>query len=347
MRIIRKIITELEEPYAIKVFNCLEGKRIFVANLIDKCIMFNPEGNNIKAVWENNGGTMVLWPLNDKPDFLAVQGFFKGFNAYNACIVRVVRKHDGSFDTKRFMDLPFIHRFCVVSVKDAIFLIAATLCENKDFKEDWSKPGIVSICQLPHDFSQRCELKPLIKNITKNHGMFVGKHNKKDVVLITGEEGVYEIYLPDDPNSEWKYERILDNEVSDISVFDIDEDGQDELITIEKFHGNSMKIYKYISGNYKLVYEFPISLGHVIWSGNIFGKPSIILGYREANSALVMLRKKPGKEYNMDITYIDENVDPTNIDVLQEDDVFRIFCSSGARGRVMLYELRENYNEIS
>ena len=347
MRITKKIITELKHPYAIKVFNCMEGKRIFVASeVVDKCIMFNPKGKDIKTVWENNGGTLALWPLNNKPDFLAGQGFFKGFNAYNACIARVIRNQDGSFTSKRFINLPFIHRFCVVSVKDTMFLIAATLCENKEFKEDWSKPGMVYICQLPHDFSQGCKLNPLIKNITKNHGMFVGKHNKKDVVLITGEEGAYEIYLPDTPNSEWKYVRIFDNEVSDISVFDIDEDGQDELVTIEKFHGDTMKIYKHINGNYKLVYEFPISFGHVIWSGNIFGKPSIILGYRGANGALVMLRKKPGpgKEYNMEITYIDENEAPTNIDVLQEDDVFRIFSSSGARERVMLYELRENYN---
>ena len=41
-------------------------------------------------------------------------------------------------------------------------------------------------------------------------------------------------------------------------------------------------------------------------------------------------------------SFQDENKDPRNIDVLQEDDIFRILCSSGAYGgRVMLYELRK------
>jgi len=343
MRITRKIVTKLKYPYAIKVFDCWEGKKVFVApQVMNKCVMFTTKGENIKTVWENNGGTMALCPLNNKPDFLAIQGFFKGFNAHNAGIIKVLRNHDGSFVTERYIDLPFIHRFCIVNIVDSKFIIASTLCETKDFKEDWSKPGMVYVGRLPDDLSQKCELKPLIKNITKNHGMFVGKHNRKDVVMITGKEGVFEIYLAKRPDSEWKYERILKNEVSDISVFDIDEDGQDELITIEKFHGDSMVIYKYVNGEYKPVYTYPVSFGHVIWSGNIFGKPSIILGYRGANGALVKLSKKPGKDYYMDIKFIDESESPANIDVLQEDDVFRIFSSSDGRGRAMLYELRKN-----
>jgi hypothetical protein len=35
-------------------------------------------------------------------------------------------------------------------------------------------------------------IKTFIKNINKNHGMFVGTHNRKEVVLITGTEGVFE-----------------------------------------------------------------------------------------------------------------------------------------------------------
>lgn len=342
MRITRKIVTTLKYPYAIKLFNCWEGKRVFVASQeIDKCIMFTTEGENIKNVWENNGGTMGLCSLNNKPDFLAIRGFFKGFNAKNAGIIKVLRNSDGSFITERYIDLPFVHRFCIINIMDVKFILASTLCETKDFKEDWSKPGMVYIGRLPDNLSQKCKLKPLIKNITKNHGMFIGTHNRKEVVMITGKEGVFEIYIPKKPDSEWKYKRILKNEVSDIYVFDIDGDGQDELITIEKFHGDSMVIYKYFNREYKPVYTYPISFGHAIWSGNIFGKPSIILGYRGANGALIKFSKKPGKDFYMDIIVIDENESPVNIEVLQEDDVLRVFSSSDRRERIMLYELRE------
>lgn len=346
MIIKKKVITCLEEPYAIKVFNCVEGKRIFVASqVIEKCVMFNSRGEDLKIVWENNGGTMALWPLNEKPDFLAVQGFFKGFNANNATITKVIRNENGSFDMKSFIDLPYVHRICTVNVKNEKFLIAATLCEKKEFRNDWSSPGMVYIYQFQKDFSQKYILKPLIKNITKNHGMFIGKYNRKDVVMITGEEGVYEICLPIHHDDEWKINHIFNHEVSDISVFDIDQDGIDEIITIEKFHGNSVNIYKYIEGNYSIVYSFPVSFGHVVWSGNIFGKPSIILGYRGKNGALILLRKKPGKAYKMDIIYIDDSEGPANIDVLQEDDVFLIYSTSIDNGRVILYELSESSNK--
>lgn len=343
MKITKKIITRLRFPYAIKLFKCWEGKRIFAASqVIDKCVMFTTEGGDIKTVLEKCGGTMDLHSINDKPDFLAIQGFYKDFNAEKSGIIKVLRNSDGSFTSERYIELPFVHRFCIVNIKGIRFILASTLCGNKDFKEDWSKPGMVYIGRLTDSLKEKCDLQPLIRNISKNHGMFVGTHNKKEVVIVTGTEGVFEINIPSDPNNDWRYRRILGKEVSDVSVFDIDSDGQDELIVIEKFHGDNMIIYKCFDNEYRPIFTYPISFGHVIWSGNVFGKPSIILGYRGANGALIKLSKKPGEDFYMDVNIIDENESPVNIEVLQEYKTFKVFSSSDKKERIVLYELRQH-----
>ena len=44
----------------------------------------------------------------------------------------------------------------------------------------------------------------------------------------------------------------------------------------------------------------------------------------------------------MEVTVIDEHEAPTNIDVLERGGVCRIFNCSGAKSRVVLYELSED-----
>lgn len=46
---------------------------------------------------------------------------------------------------------------------------------------------------------------------------------------------------PDSPDGEWRVEKILEGQVGEIAFADIDGDGLEEMMTIEPFHGNSMK----------------------------------------------------------------------------------------------------------
>jgi hypothetical protein len=343
MNINKTIVTEMTFPYAVNIFDCFDG---FVAVTASEsrgtCKRFKMDTLAVETVWDDTGGTMAICQLDKEGNFLAVQEFFKGFNSKTACIALVLKNKDGGWSYERYIDLPFVHRFCVVKVEDRRFILASTLCGDKDFKDDWSKPGKVYLFEINSDLISRPKrLKPVIDAIGKNHGMFKGTHNGVPVVLVTGVEGVFEISLPGSARGNWEYTRLIEGEVSEAILADLDSDGDDELVTIEGFHGDKVRIYKKVKGLWEVVYSLPISFGHVLWGGKILGKPSLLVGYRSDNAALLMLRKKAGAEYIMEITYIDQDESPLNIDVLETRGAFKILCTGGRKGRVIQYEITE------
>ena len=64
------------------------------------------------------------------------------------------------------------------------------------------------------------------------------------------------------------------------------------------------------------VYRYPAPFAHVVWGGDILGKPGLLLAYRNDNGGLLLMRRseKTGAYY-MEHLYIDELVSPTNLAV--------------------------------
>ncbi|MDR1535136.1 MAG: hypothetical protein LBU64_08580 [Planctomycetota bacterium] len=343
MRINRKEIARLVYPYAVSIFPLPGGPRVVIATeLKGECLSIAVDDLSREVIWRDMGGTMNICQLNSEGEFLAVQEFYKGNNSKTACLAKVGRR-GGEWITERFFDLPFLHRFCLVETEGVKFLVISTLAKDKDNREDWSRPGSTYIMRLPEMAERPGELIPLIPEITKNHGMFKGRREGANVVMVSGQEGLFEIRIPARAGDEWKYAKLLDREISDMVVCDLDGDGVEEIITLEKFHGARLAINRPSPDGWREIYSYPVDFGHALWAGNILGRPGLLVGYRGANAALLLFRPNGWKDgaLTMDIAVIDEHEAPTNIDVLEKNGVCKIFNCSGAKNRVMLYELSE------
>ena len=79
-----------------------------------------------------------------------------------------------------------------------------------------------------------------------------------------------------------------------MAVFDLDRDGQPELITIEPFHGNHMGVHKRSADRtWQKVAERPLHFGHVVWAGDFADRPTLIVGNRGGPKDLYLLRARP------------------------------------------------------
>ena len=239
------------------------------------------------------------------------------------------------------MKLPYLHRFCILDVGSEKWLLGGTLCDSKASFEDWSQPGGIYVGRINDDIKKPIEVKCIYHGIRKNHGMFCGLHNGRQVAIVTGCEGAFEVVPPGITDGAWIVRQLLDTEISDIRAYDIDGDGKDELITIEGFHGDRLRVYHESNDGYKLLYEFPIAFGHGLWCGEMLGRRTILIGYKNANGALVALQPKNCEVLTMDITVIDELEQTANIDVYESDGVFRIYAACSV-GDILMYELTEN-----
>lgn len=342
IRIDKEVILNLPMSYAINFLHTPTGMLgVCASEGLGGCFTFPVDTLvPVQRVWENAGGCMSISQIAPDGTFLAVQNFFKGFNAKQGCIVRSAPDGRGGWHTEPFLTLPYLHRFDVIDVEGRKYLIAATLCRNKEFKEDWSTPGAVYIGELRNGMDPPEELRPLIPALTKNHGFYRGTHNGQNCLLISGMEGVFEIGIPQHAGDEWQVECLLEREISDAAIVDIDGDGAEELVAIEGFHGDHITINKLIDGAWQEVYRYPAPFAHVVWGGDILGKPGLLLAYRNDNGGLLLMRRseKTGAYY-MEHLYIDELVSPTNLAVDSRADVCRIYASCGRTQQVVRYTL--------
>lgn len=363
MNIEKRVLADLPMSYAVGWLK-KDGKLYGIAASEGTagCILFDPDNpQDLVNVWENAGGTMGIVQTGDDGTFLAVQNFFKGFRSETACIVQARPELNGKWKVEKLIDLPYVHRFDVIGIKGTQFLVASTLCDAKDYKEDWSRPGRVWLGKLPDDPPKIKEdpadkslgnteeelfrLTTLIPAITKNHGFCRCSYRGRQVILISGMEGLFEIPIPDTPDGPWTYHKLLDREISEAAVVDFDGDGVEELVTIEGFHGNQIVINQFQDGTFHPVYTYPVAFGHVVWGGDILGRASILVGYREDNAALLLLQKNSGPGFSMEHIFIDELQGPTNICVRSMEDRFQILCSCGKTQQIVLYELT-NFDKL-
>lgn len=343
MKIEKRIIAKLDMVYTVNK-NEINGKTYLMAATEDhgKALLFSPPKWEVSNIWDSPGGCMNMVPLvKGNGDFIAIQKFFPIFKSEEACIVYVkpIDRLNDKWKVKKVLDLPFVHRINVVNNGKTNFLIASTICGGKDNIDDWSKPGAVYICAIPDNPDDEWILKPIIEGISKNHGMHITKYRGKQTIYVTGEEGVFKINVPSDLGGSWVYEKIIGSGVSDIYAADIDEDGEDELFTIEPFHGDKIVIYKYIDDKWQSIYNDEINFGHVIWGGRILNRPCLIVGGRDGIKELSFLFQEGVKPLKMKRMIIDKDIGPTSITVLHEREHEMIFSANHGLGEVAMYTI--------
>lgn len=291
-----------------------------------------------ETVWEKGGGTMSIVGIpGTNGEFLSVQRFFPGFQSEKARIVWC-KRIDDAWQHKVVIDLPFIHRFDILESDGKKYFLGATLCGSKKDREDWSDPGKVWVGEVPVDWGIAMQVTPLLEGLVKNHGYWRGSYNGKPAGYVTCESGIYRIQPPFAQQRDWNVEHLVDKPISDVAVYDLDGDGQEEMAIIEPFHGNGFEIRKSPGSFDSVVYRYPGKLEfiHTVWTGEVLGKPIAICGARRAGGELFYVHYDQ-RSGSYKTVIIDQDVGPANVWVINQKDRSLLLSANHTKNEAAVY----------
>jgi hypothetical protein len=345
MRIKKTSLFFLKSVYSISTFT-FNGDTFVIAGSEEKggdLLIFSHKDFKTSKIVEGIGGFMTVLPFNlfTSPAIVTAEGLSPVFQSVNAGLSMYTCKSGSNLDWERIriFDLPFIHRIAFVTASGNKTIIASSLCKIKETKDDWSSPGEVysSVLKDPENPTD-AEIKLIFSGITKNHGMYVQQRADGEVVYVSGDEGIFSSNVPV-KNEMWQFDKILDKSVSDMIVYDIDRDGNDEIITIQPFHGDRACIYKNLKGQWRTVWDFQVNFGHVLWSGQIRGKSAIILGSRAAKKDLNLYLLENSRTWKFNRIIIEEGIGATQVRVLHGPQKDLVYSANNSKNEVALYEI--------
>jgi len=238
-------------------------------------------------------------------------------------------------------DLPFGHRLETINIGGDAYLVAATLASAKENADDWSRSGTVYMVRIPEQLDSIWERIPILDGITKNHGLHHASFDGRDTLFVGGSQGLIALSIPSKPDGIWERQTILAREVSEVYAADLDEDGQQELVTIEPFHGNQLSVYKRsgdrIDGSWHRLFEADLSFGHGLWAGSLGGEPAVMAGSRSGEMDLSVFSIQSLVPFVAQRSIIDQGAGPTQTVVLHEDGQDLIFSVNQAKSEVAMY----------
>ena len=345
MRFEKQDVLELEHCYAVKCMD-IGGRAwaVFATEGVGPACGVDVETLAVTRLWEEPGGTMCMVPVPGRADgsFWAVQKFYLGFHSAQARIVCCRPAPSGGWQTLTLFDLPYVHRFDLLKNGERLDFVAGVLCRSKQYAEDWSDPGYIAVGSVdPASPGAPARLRVIQDGLTKNHGYSKFVSGGVERGLFAAEEGVFLVTPPAGGRPDWQVERIFTRPASEARLFDIDGDGQNELITIEPFHGPSFRIYRSGPAGYTPLYECPLALDfcHVIWTGALRGRPCVIGACRGGPGSLFLLTWEGD---GLALTEIDRGVGPSNVDVIHGPDFDLIASANREAGRGALYRVYDN-----
>lgn len=330
---------ELKACYALlRLQNGAHDFILVASELNEPCYAYdlNNQFNRI-VVWPETGGTMTMVQIPGSLDFLATQKFYPGFNAA-ACQIVKGSFNGSNWDIECIQELPYLHRFSLLQKNETLHFVGCTIAKSKKGIEDWSDSGEIIVGQYDPLANQFSQLNALDKRITKNHGFHFDEESQ--LIYISGKEGVFCLQLTD--ADDWCLRQLFDQETSDVFNTDINQDGKDEFISIQGFHGPRVTIYNDTFS--ELIYQNQelTPFGHAIWGGSLYRKNYFIFGNREGKQNLVLLGMENGEIYQ---EIIDYHVGSSNIIVMEKDELFYLASANNSKDEFALYEIRDGGNE--
>lgn len=324
MKIEKKVISNLTKCYSCAPLHYNDQDYFLVAaEKVDRCLLFDLDGNQVDTVWEQPGGVMSMVQVpGSNGQFLATHKFYSPNDSKEAQIIIATPIEKGNWEIRTLAELPHVHRFDILTRNGVNYLIACALKSGHEYKDDWSMPGKVYAAVLPDDLSvfneeHQLELTEIKDHMLKNHGYYKVVENGVDTALISADNGVYQFFPPEKEGGEWTITQILDTPASDAAMVDMDGDGEKEMLVLSPFHGDTITIYKKKDGRYESVYEFEekAEFLHAIYGGMLCGEPVFIIGHRKAKRNLMIFTwNKETASYEVQI--IDENCGSANCMVI-------------------------------
>lgn len=343
MKITYKHLDDLYRAYAASAM-LIDGELCALIASEEKgypCYLYSGKDFETRStVWEEGGGCMSIIPIPDKEnEFLAIVDFYLKESPSKAKLIWGCYR-EGAWTFKDVVSLPYLHRFDIYQVGSKLYLMCATIADDKNHKEDWSRPGSVYYGVLPENLEDGVELDILTKGYFRNHGYYRREINGQIFGYFTSDEGVFRI-IPHE-GKPWQIEKILDGAVGEIACLDLNGDGVDELITIEPFHGNMIRIYEKINESYQVVYTYPydIDFAHTLVGDYLGGVPTFVGGIRRKNADLFYIQYNH-KTQKYEETIIDAQAGPANLVVAHQKHRDIIVSANHTRNEAAVYIVEE------
>jgi hypothetical protein len=281
------------------------------------------------------GGMMSFLPLPGQPNvFVTIMGLFPPFIGGEAGLY-LHQKSNTGWQSEKAMSFPFAHRCEFVRSGKVNYLVAAKVSAYKENPPDWSRPGEVHVIAMENFAHIPWDSQVIDAGITRNHGMVKAPLNGKEVLCISGAEGVFTV----EPESEgkWEVQQVFDREVSEVNFVDLDGDGNAEMVTIEPFHGHTINVYKRMGGEWQLRFSDSLAFGHGLGSGLFNGKPILVVGNRSESLALEVFTVHDLSEGRLKRTLIEADAGPTQTQVFSYRGVDYILSANQKKHEVALY----------
>ena len=339
------VLDNIPRCYCASYANVMGELTLLLASEAVGSVCYAYSGDNFshrETVWDNSGGTMSIVEIpNRQGEFLAVQNFFPGFSAENAKIVWCRRDNEKGWIVSDYIALPYVHRFDLLEVEGTIWLVACTLCSSKKDREDWSDPGKVYVGKLTENPDVPIEVTVVAQGLVHNHGYSRAFIEGRAVGLVASDNGVMAVIPPITADGEWNLRYLLDTPVSDVAMFDLNDDGVDELITIEPFHGNKVRVYVMVNQEYHPVYDlpYPMDFAHAIWAGMLCGVPCALIGVRKMGCELFRIVFSDG-EYQTEI--LEAGGGPSNVAVANGDDCDYIIIANNTSAEAAVWSVNNS-----
>ena len=338
MKFERTHLDDITRCYCASHMHIDDKTYIFFAseNPTSPCNAYSGKDFSVKEnVWEDRGGCMSIIPFETrKGEFLAVNEFYLKVSPSCAKIVWG-KKTENGFEVKDLFNLAYLHRFDIYHIDGKDYILVTTIARDKANKEDWTRPGQVYVGLIPEDLeNENVVLTQIMDGQFHNHGYYRDNREGHNCSYIASDQGVFRIDPPTN-GKDWTVTKIKDGRTSEVAVGDIDNDGIDEMITIEPFHGNTIKIYK-LNDKCEEIYNYPYELdfAHALKYDVIGGRKCFVGGIRRVDAELFVIYF----DNEIKLERIDLGGGPANVDVVHADGNDYILAANHTRNEAAIYK---------
>ena len=240
-----------------------------------------------------------------------------------------VTYENNEFKQETLIQLPFLHRFDVLNIEGETWLMFATIAEDKKDKEDWTRAGKVYVAKLEE--GKEIKLEVVLEGVFRNHGY--SRNEKENGGYFTSYQGIFEISRL---NGQWIVEKLYYQAIGEVEVLDINNDGVDEWLTIEPFHGKTINLYTN-KEKPQVIWTYPVTIdfAHSLITAKTNIGPYFVGGIRRENTHLFTLHYE-GDELKHEI--VDENAGPANVAFIEHKGQNIILSSSHTANEMAIFK---------